>query len=156
VRQDPEQHAEVWAAIETRAVVAAPLVRDGRLTAATYVNFRAFHRWTEDELTLIEDVASRTWAAVERARAKAALSASEQRFRAAVAAMEGVLWTNNAVGKVSGEQPLPGALITGFASLSDAQSAGVPRLTGPFRSADLARLLSDAVDHSSRSEAARP
>ncbi len=38
-------------------------------------------------------------------RAEAALQHSEERFRAAVAAVEGVVWTNTAVGEMRGEQP---------------------------------------------------
>jgi hypothetical protein len=37
--------------------------------------------------------------------AEDALRASEQRFQAAVAAVQGILWTNNAQGKMEGEQP---------------------------------------------------
>lgn len=41
----------------------------------------------------------------ERLQAVAKLAASEARFRAAVDAVEGVLWTNNAAGEMIGEQP---------------------------------------------------
>lgn len=40
-----------------------------------------------------------------RKQAEAALRASEARFRAAVDAVDGILWTNNAVGEMTGEQP---------------------------------------------------
>ncbi|MGN2253553.1 ATP-binding protein [Frateuria sp. GZRe12] len=73
---------EVWRAIQTRAVVSVPLIRDGRLVASLYVNFREPHRWTEQEVALIEDVATRTWAAIEQATAENALRESEARFRA--------------------------------------------------------------------------
>ncbi len=41
----------------------------------------------------------------ERKRAEAALIESEARFRAAVDAVQGILWTNNAAGEMVGEQP---------------------------------------------------
>ena len=41
----------------------------------------------------------------ERRRSEAALRDSEARFRAAVDAVDGVIWTNNAIGEMSGEQP---------------------------------------------------
>ena len=41
----------------------------------------------------------------ERKRAEAALRASNDRFRAAVDAVQGVLWTNSAAGMMEGEQP---------------------------------------------------
>ncbi|UGB37052.1 ATP-binding protein [Frateuria soli] len=72
----------LWRAIQTRAVVSVPLIRDGHLVATLYVNFREPHRWTEQEVALIEDVATRTWAAIEQATAENALRESEARFRA--------------------------------------------------------------------------
>lgn len=41
----------------------------------------------------------------DRREAEAALRASEQRFRGAVEAVQGVLWTNDADGRMTGEQP---------------------------------------------------
>ena len=41
----------------------------------------------------------------ERKRTEAALRESEARFRAAVQAVSGILWTNNAKGEMAGEQP---------------------------------------------------
>ncbi len=81
VAADPAQDPGVWAAIETRAFASVPLVREGRLKASLFVNFREPHRWTADELTLIEEVAARAWAAVERARARDELRRSEARYR---------------------------------------------------------------------------
>jgi PAS domain S-box-containing protein len=72
VRADPAQVQQTWEAIDTRAFVSVPLVRDGRLRASLYVNHREPHPWTDDEVALIEEVAERTWSAVERARAEAA------------------------------------------------------------------------------------
>ncbi|MBP1474087.1 PAS domain-containing protein [Frateuria sp. MAH-13] len=86
VESDPAQVHATWRALQTRAYVSVPRVRDGRLQASLYVNFREVHHWTPGEIALIEDVASRTWAAVDRARAVAALRESESRFRALVTA----------------------------------------------------------------------
>ena len=78
VTLDRDQDPEVWAAIEARAFASVPLVRDGGFAASLYVNFREPHSWAPDEIVLVEEVASRTWGAVERARAEAALRASEE------------------------------------------------------------------------------
>ena len=43
--------------------------------------------------------------AADKELARSRLQQSEQRFRAAVDAIEGVLWTNNAKGEMVGEQP---------------------------------------------------
>ncbi len=82
VEAEPAQDPAQWRAINTRAFLSVPLIRDGRLVATLYVNFREPHRWTEEEQALVEDVAARTWAAIEQATAEAALRRSEARFRA--------------------------------------------------------------------------
>ena len=68
-------------AIDTRAAITASLVKDGRMRAALYVHARTPRPWTEHETGLVTEVAERTWAAVERARAESRLRESENRFR---------------------------------------------------------------------------
>jgi len=84
--------SDTWAKIETRAFVSVPLVREGRLRATLYVNFKDPHAWTEQDIDLIEDVAARTWDAVGRARAEAQLREAndtlEQRIAQALAERE--------------------------------------------------------------------
>ena len=58
-----------------------PLVKDGQLQALFSVHQRSPRAWTEADTALTQDIAERTWAAVERARAEAALMVSEARFR---------------------------------------------------------------------------
>ena len=53
--------------------VAVPLVREGRLRAALCIDRCTPHHWSGYEVALTEEVASRIWDAVERARAEAAL-----------------------------------------------------------------------------------
>ncbi len=77
VRLDPLYERDAWDAIGTRAFVAVPLVREGRLRALLFVHRSDVHRWTSDEVALIELVAARIWDAAERARAEAALRDSE-------------------------------------------------------------------------------
>ncbi len=81
VEQDPAQVQATWRGIDTRAFVSVPLVREGRLRASLYVNHRTARHWTNDEVALIEEVAGRTWAAVEQARAEAALARSVGWFK---------------------------------------------------------------------------
>ena len=81
VTTDGGQDASVWAAIDTRAVVSVPLLRDGRLRASLYVNSRHPRLWSAEDVALIEEVAARTWDAVKRGRAEAALRESEVRYR---------------------------------------------------------------------------
>ena len=66
---------------ETRAMIAAPLVKEKRLVAVLFAHLRTARRWTSAEVALVTEVAERTWAAVERARAEAALKESEAKHR---------------------------------------------------------------------------
>jgi PAS domain S-box-containing protein len=63
-----------------RAFVLTPLVKEGRLDAALGVHQIEPRAWTRDEIALIEETAERTWAAVERAQAEAALRQSQSDF----------------------------------------------------------------------------
>jgi PAS domain S-box-containing protein len=86
--------------IGVAAYVAVPLLKDGRHVAALVVHQTTERRWDDDELTLIEEVAERTWAAVERARAEAALRASEARLRQVVEVTPQLIWVARADGTV--------------------------------------------------------
>ncbi len=63
------------------AAVWVPVVKEGRLASLLSVFHPSARTWTANELTLIADVADRTWSLVERARLVAVTLASEQRFR---------------------------------------------------------------------------
>ena len=56
-----------------------PLVKGGRLVAFLGVNYKAAHVFLPEEIALVEETAERAWAAVERARAEAALHESDER-----------------------------------------------------------------------------
>lgn len=73
-----------YAAVSIGSLVAVPLHKGGRFVAALVVHHPGPRRWVEPELALLEEVAERTWEAVERARAEKALRASEARFRTLV------------------------------------------------------------------------
>ncbi|MBK1660532.1 HWE histidine kinase domain-containing protein [Paracraurococcus ruber] len=73
--------AAVYRAIGARALLTVPLVKEGRLAAALFAHARAPRRWTPEEQRLVQEVAERTSSAVGRARAEAALRASEARWR---------------------------------------------------------------------------
>ncbi|MBE7220848.1 MAG: PAS domain-containing protein, partial [Caulobacteraceae bacterium] len=77
-----EAGGRVWRDLQTRARLGAPLIKGGHLVAGIAVHVRAAREWTGAEAALVAEVGERTWAAVERARAEAALRDSEQRFRA--------------------------------------------------------------------------
>ncbi|MBC8072270.1 MAG: PAS domain S-box protein [Deltaproteobacteria bacterium] len=70
---------KAFAALQIRAVVAAPLIKDGIFVAGLAVQSSTARAWTPAEVAIIEEVAERTWEAVERVRAEAALRQSEER-----------------------------------------------------------------------------
>jgi len=63
------------------AYITVPLRKQGQWVATLAVHCLAPRLWTGDEVQLVEDVAERTWAAVERARA-------EEQLRAFTASLE--------------------------------------------------------------------
>ena len=88
----PDQRAAT-AAIQVRAWLGVPLVKAGRLVAALVVHRSEPHAWTPDETALVAETAERTWAAVEQARAEAALRDSRRRLQLALAAARTGIWT---------------------------------------------------------------
>ncbi len=64
------------------AYITVPLLKQGQWVATLAVHCLTPRAWTVDEVRLVEDVAERTWAAVERARAEKALRESEAKYRA--------------------------------------------------------------------------
>lgn len=69
-------------ALQCRAALAVPLLKDGELRGILAVQQSQPRVWTEEEVALVDETAERTWSAVERARAEAAVRVSEARFRA--------------------------------------------------------------------------
>nr|WP_316627403.1 PAS domain S-box protein [uncultured Brevundimonas sp.] len=94
VRNDPRTAAFAGAfdAIQTRALIRAPLIRGGRLRAFLYVHASQPRAWTEAQVSLVEEVADRTWAEVERARAENETRESEQRFRVIADTAPVLIW----------------------------------------------------------------
>ncbi|HEX2828370.1 MAG TPA: chemotaxis protein CheB [Burkholderiales bacterium] len=68
-----ESERGVLGAATIGAYIAVPLVKAGAWVATLAVQSAGPRRWTSEEVGLVEETAERTWAAVERARAEAAL-----------------------------------------------------------------------------------
>ena len=77
----PETDRATLAAVQAGAFIAVPLIKDGRLVACLCATDASPRDWTQDEVELVWHTGERTWAAVERARAEAALREGEERFR---------------------------------------------------------------------------
>lgn len=101
-------HLPAFAAIGVGALLDVPLIKAGRLAAILFVMCAAPRRWSDAEAALVTEVAERTWEAVARARAEAALREGEARLRLIV---EGVrdyaIFTTDAEDRI--ETWLPGA-----------------------------------------------
>ena len=64
-----------------RASLTVPLVKGGRLAAFLAVQQRKPRRWTDHDEAIAREVAERTWAAVERARAETELRTTGNRLK---------------------------------------------------------------------------
>jgi PAS domain S-box-containing protein len=73
--------ARGFADMQIGAYVGVPLVKNGHFVAGFAVHATTPRVWTPGEVSLVEEIAERTWAAVERARAEAALHAAHDTFR---------------------------------------------------------------------------
>lgn len=74
------------AELGVKALLSVPLVVDGRLVVNLSVHQHTARHWTNDEVSLVQEVAERLWADLVRARTEAALRKSDTRFRALVTA----------------------------------------------------------------------
>ena len=63
------------------SLASVPRVKGGATVWSVNVAFAGRHEWTKGEIALMREVADRTWNAVERAQAEAALRESEERYR---------------------------------------------------------------------------
>ncbi|CAA9428801.1 MAG: Chemotaxis protein methyltransferase CheR, partial [uncultured Ramlibacter sp.] len=75
VTADPRTraHADSYAGIGVRANLAVPLVKAGALVVALSVHCAQPRHWTEPDVRLVQEVAERTWLAVEAAASEATL-----------------------------------------------------------------------------------
>lgn len=87
-------HAEkkAHAVLQLGATLNVPLVKDGRLVAIFAVHYIVAHEFSASEIGLVCETAERTWAAVQRARAEAALRQSEERLLTFNSLVPVMLW----------------------------------------------------------------
>ncbi len=92
---EPHMQAMYATANQTRTNVNTPIIRNGKLFAFMHVGGSQPRAWTGDEIALIEDVAERTWVAVEKARAKRELRETEARFNIIAESLPALVWILN-------------------------------------------------------------
>lgn len=76
------------AAIDVASYTVMPLIKSGRLVAVFGVHQNEPRVWTEIEVSLMEETAERTWAAVGRARVEKALRQNEAKYRTLFESMD--------------------------------------------------------------------
>jgi len=72
---------EFFRARSIGAFISVPLVKEGKVVLVMSVHCRQPRAWSALDRTLTEEVAERTWASIERARAEQALQARERELR---------------------------------------------------------------------------
>ncbi|HEX7152857.1 MAG TPA: ATP-binding protein [Thermoanaerobaculia bacterium] len=98
-------YEKTYAPAKERAYVAVPLMRDRRWVASLWVSDDVPRRWTDQEVSLLELIASRVWAVVEKLRVDAALRQSEERYRSLTRVLTSIVWQTDAAGEFVSEQP---------------------------------------------------
>jgi PAS domain S-box-containing protein len=89
-----------WDALGVRALVTAPIIKEGALKGLLYVHAPEPRRWSRAEAAIVRDVAERTGAAVARAQAEQSLRDSEDHYRHTVELNPLVTWTALPDGRV--------------------------------------------------------
>ncbi|WP_165374858.1 PAS domain-containing protein [Sphingomonas montana] len=99
------QARSTYASLGMRAALGVPLLRNGRLAAVLLVADTRVRHWTQGDSELLRGVAERTWAAIQRARAEAALGESEDRQRALIEGVPQFVWRACDVGQWTWASP---------------------------------------------------
>ncbi len=89
-----------YAALSIGAELNIPLIRDGEWKFSLTVFHPVPYDWRDDEIALMQELASRIWTKLERARTEAALRESEQRFRLMADAVPQIIWITDTEGRV--------------------------------------------------------
>ena len=97
--------AQAFTAVRAEAMIAVPVVENGRTAAVLVVQHDAPRHWSPEEVDVACEVAGRTRHAAERSRSSRALRASEARFRALVDASAQIVWTTDAAGRAVEDSP---------------------------------------------------
>lgn len=74
-------YASAYEQLGIRSLLTVPLVKAGRLIATLNVSRLDAYHWSNEDVFATQDVAERTWSAIERARAEVALALERDRSR---------------------------------------------------------------------------
>jgi len=96
----PGPELEALKAIKALAAIDVPVLIDGRFKALVVVHQSTPRDWTEREIALVRQVADRTAAEIQRARALRDAQASESQFRQMADSMPQIVWASRPDGVV--------------------------------------------------------
>ena len=96
-RTNSPEASAAFARIHTRAFACVPLVKDRRFVALLVLHHNAPRAWTVEDTALLEQVAERTWLAVENARIEADLRESRDVLSLAMRGGRMGAWSRNLV-----------------------------------------------------------
>ncbi|UYZ59685.1 PAS domain S-box protein [Hymenobacter latericus] len=114
-------------AVNLAALLAVPLLKEGRWVASFAAQHLTPRKWSGDDVALIQEAAERTWAAVERARAEAALHDAQERLQIAVEAAEMGTWYLDLTNDPSSYRSLRHDQIFGYDSSQSAWGQEIAR-----------------------------
>ncbi|MCG7392524.1 PAS domain-containing protein [Microvirga sp. ACRRW] len=92
VRDDPEKIV-MYKSVNVRTILTVPLLKNGRLVAAFYVSSSQPRPWPAEDISLVQEVADRTWIAIEKARANIRTREIEERLRMVTETFPALIWS---------------------------------------------------------------
>ena len=92
VRDVPEKIA-FYKSANVRTILTVPLIKQGTLVALFYVSSSQPRSWPSDDVSLVQDVADRTWIAIEKARANIRAREAEERLQMMTASLQALIWS---------------------------------------------------------------
>jgi PAS domain S-box-containing protein len=91
---------DAYRLLQTRAAVCVPLRKAGRLVAGLAVLQTMPRKWRQNEIELVQLVASRCWESIERVHVARELKEGEQRYRFLAESIPQMVWTATPDGKL--------------------------------------------------------
>ena len=138
--------AAAWEAAGVRALIAVPLVREGVLKALLYVHEPKARAWKRSDAAIARDVAERSWAAVERARAEQhqllLINELNHRVKNTLASVQAIAFQT-----LRGEASLAEARARFEARLMALSGAHDLLTEENWGGASLERVVNDAIEH---------
>ncbi|MEH3114351.1 PAS domain S-box protein [Pedobacter terrae] len=92
---------ERYTAVGFRSMLVASLKRHDRLISSLIIGDTKIRNWSHHDETLLADIAERTWAAMERAKAEEALRESRKRFKSIANLVPDLLWDSEPDGSTN-------------------------------------------------------